>query len=324
MKLIALFCLVATAAFAATEENLDKTFTATPGGQLVVKVDFGSIDVRPGDADKVVVNVWRKVTRKSEAEEQEYLREGPVNFIQEGNTITVESKRKAGKRSVWSWGFGQRTEGKYTVRVPAHFSVRLNTSGGGISVKELEGAVEANTSGGGLSFAQIRGPLKGDTSGGGIEVADSEGKIEVNTSGGGITVKGGGGSLKADTSGGAITVKRFAGPARVGTSGGGITIEDVAGEVCGDTSGGPIHAVLPAPVPGHVELSTSGGGVTVRVPESAAFQLDAETSGGGTSCELPITIEGKKEHDRLKGTVNGGETLVRLRSSGGGIQVKKL
>jgi DUF4097 and DUF4098 domain-containing protein YvlB len=110
----------------------------------------------------------------------------------------------------------------------------------------------------------------------------------------------------------------------VHTSGGGITVEQVAGKLDGSTSGGSVSAVLPSPLADDVRLSTSGGGVTVRVPESAAFNLDAETSAGRASSELPVTVVGKVEHSRLKGAVNGGGKAVVLRSSAGGIHVKKL
>ena len=323
MKLTTLLWLIpSVACVAATEEQLNKTFAVQPGGKLVVNVDFGEITVTTNTAIEVFVDVWREVTRKSKAAEEAFLKDCPVTFTQNGNTVTVEARRKT--KVHWNWGFNTRTEGKYTVRVPAKFDVQLNTAGGGISVADVEGEVNADTSGGGLQFKRVRGPIKGDTSGGGIDVADCEGTIKVDTSGGGITVKGGGGTLVGDTSGGGVTVKNFAGPARVGTSGGGITVENVGGTVEGHTSGGPINATLPAPVPGTVKLSTSGGGVTVRVPEKASFLLDAETSGGSVSSELPVTIQGKLQHGRLKGTVNGGETVVHLRSSGGGIHVKKL
>lgn len=323
MKLTALIWLAASvAAIAATEEQLNKTFAVQPGGKVIVDVDFGSIEVTAGSANEVTADVWRKVTRKSQKEEEAFLKDCPVTFTQDGNTVTIRSHRKSSTR--WTWGFNNRTEGKYTLRVPTQFIAHLNTAGGGISVADLNGEVFAGTSGGGLRFTRVRGPLTGETSGGGIDVTDCEGKIKINTSGGGISVSGGGGSLDGDTSGGGVSVKNFAGPAHVGTSGGGITIVNVAGRVDGDTSGGPINVTLPAPVPGPVKLSTSGGGVTVRVPENAGFLLDAETSGGSVSCDLPITIEGKKEHSRMKGVVNGGETLVHLRSSGGGIHVKRL
>lgn len=323
MKPTALLCLIASfTALAATEEQLNKRFPIEPGGKLVVDVDFGSIAVTTAETDEVAVDVWRKVSRKSKADEEAFLRDRPVTFTKEGNTVTVRShcKTKIGL----SWSGWSRTEGKYTITVPAHFNAQLKTSGGGIDVSDLTGDVKAHTSGGGLHFARLHGPVDGDTSGGSIHVADCEGTLKVHTSGGGIDVAGGAGSLDGDTSGGSVKVKDFRGPARVHTSGGGITVENIAGKLDGSTSGGSVSAVLPSPLPDDVRLSTSGGGVTVRVPESAAFDLDAQTSAGGASSDLPVTVVGKTEHGRLKGAVNGGGKAVVLRSSAGSIHVRKL
>ena len=233
MKLTTLFLLLASgAAFAATEENINKTFPALPGGKLVVHVDFGSIDVSTNSrGGEVIADVWRNVTRKSKNDEELFLRENPVVFQHEGNTITIRSQSKEKKR--WFSGWRNRIEAKYTIRVPAQFTAKLDTSGG-------------------------------------------------------------------------------------------VTINSVRGKVKGETSGGSINVVLLSPVPGDIWLSTSGGGVTVNVPGDAAFNLNAETSGGGVSCELPVTIEGKKERNELKGAVNGGGPTLRLESSGGGIHVNKL
>jgi DUF4097 and DUF4098 domain-containing protein YvlB len=324
MKLtLFLLALTSCAALAVTEEQTNQTFRVTPGGTLIVDVDFGSIDVATNATDAVAVSVWRKVTRGSAAEEQQFLSDNPVVFVQEGNTVTVRSHAKVREMFHWFSGFRNRSEATYTVQVPARFDARLNTAGGGIAARDVTGEVKANTSGGGLRFERLHGPLNGDTSGGGIRVTDCEGPIKIHTSGGGIEVAGGSGSLDGDTSGGSVTVETFRGSVSVGTSGGGITIENVAGRVRGDTSGGSIHAALLSPVPGEVSLSTSGGGVTVRVPADAAFNLDAETSGGGVHCDLPVTVQGKLEHNRIKGTVNGGGPVVRLETSGGGIQVQK-
>lgn len=312
------------AAFAATEETLNKTFTATAGGTLVVDVQFGSIDVTTNSTDEIAVDVWRKVTRKNKAEEAEYLNDYPVEFVQDNNTLTVRCKKSNTKNSWSIWGNGNRNEAKYTLRVPAKFNTKLNTSGGGISVTDLTGEVKAGTSGGGLKFARIHGPLNGNTSGGSIRVSDSEGEIQIGTSGGGIEVAGGSGSLKGKTSGGSVTVKAFSGPISVSTSGGGITIENATSKVEGSTSGGSINATLGSSLKEDIKLSTSGGGVTVKVAEGAAFNLDASTSGGGVTCDLPVTVQGKMERSRLKGPVNGGGPMVSLHTSGGGIHVKKL
>lgn len=324
MKRTALIlALSSCVALADTEETLNKVVPTSLGGALVVEVNFGSIEVTTNSTSEVSVEVWRKVTRKNKAEEAEYFRDHPVEVRQEGNTITVRCLRS--DKRTWSlWGNRNRNEAKYTIRVPAQFNARLNTAGGPISVSDLTGEVKASTSGGALKFTRIQGPLDGNTSGGAIRVADSTGAIKVGTSGGGIEVTGGGGSLKGNTSGGRIGVNGFAGPISVSTSGGGITIEKATAKVEGNTSGGGINVTLAAPIIDEIKLSTSGGGVTLKVADGSAFNLDASTSGGGVTCDLPVTVQGKLERNRLKGPVNGGGPVVHLRTSGGGIHVKNL
>lgn len=327
MKLSSILLLASCVVAAAeTEEQINKRFTVEPGGNLVVDVDFGAVEVSANGTREVTVDVVRKISRRSKAAEQEFLRERPVTFEQDGNTIIIRSRAKAkiGGWRGWLGGF-QRTEGKYAITVPKQFNAHLKTSGGGIGVSDLTGEVKAGTSGGRLTFARLRGPLDGGTSGGGIRVDDCQGTIKVNTSGGGIDLSGGAGSFDGATSGGSVSVKDFDGPVRVRTSGGGINIENVTGKVYGSTSGGSISARFDSILDDEVKLETSGGGVTARIPGDSAFDLDAATSGGGVSSDFSVTgATGKPRRDRLKGAINGGGKPVVLRSSGGSIHVKKM
>jgi hypothetical protein len=321
----ALSVLAAGSALAATEEQIHTNFTAAAGGSIVVDVDFGSIEVTTNAAPVVSVDVWRKITRKTQAKEKQFLADNPVTFTQEQNTVTIRSKHREGMTG-WLESFSgrrNRNEAKYVLHVPPQFNARLGTSGGGIVVSDLAGKINADTSGGALWFARVQGPLQGDTSGGGIQVSECEGTISMNTSGGGIDVSSGAGSFKGETSGGPIAVRAFKGPVAVDTSGGGITVENVTGKVLGSTSGGSIEAVLPLPVAQDVRLTTSGGGITVRVPPTAAFNLDAETTGGSVRCELAVTVQGTVKLDRLKGPVNGGGPTIYLETSGGDVRVQK-
>jgi DUF4097 and DUF4098 domain-containing protein YvlB len=286
-----------------------------------VDVDLGSIEVNATDASEVVVDVLRKVTRGDKADEEEFLRERPVTFSQEGDTITVQSRGKT--RSNWSWSGRQRTEASYRISVPARFNTQLKTSGGSIAVNGLTGEVKAGTSGGGLKFTRLHGPLDGGTSGGSIRIDDCEGTLKVKTSGGKIEVSGGSGSLDSQTSGGSIKVKEFRGPVQAKTSGGGVAIENAVGNLEGSTSGGSISATFASP-PEEVTLKTSGGGITLRVPAESAFDLDASTSGGSVKSELPVATDNKPVRGHLKGPVNGGGKPVVLRTSGGSIRVQKL
>jgi len=78
LLLWAAFCC---AALAATEEQLNRHFAVQPGGKVVVDVDFGSINISTNAGNEVVVDVWRKIGRKSKAAEEEYLKANPVEFV---------------------------------------------------------------------------------------------------------------------------------------------------------------------------------------------------------------------------------------------------
>ncbi|MBL9173591.1 MAG: DUF4097 family beta strand repeat protein [Verrucomicrobiales bacterium] len=285
--LVPLCVLVAglAAARAETVENLEKSFSVKQGGQLVVDVDFGAIEIASQATDEVSIHVTRSVSRGAKADEEAFLKDRPVTISQDGDTVTIRSK--AASKDSWSWKGRQRIEGRYVIAVPAKFNAQARTAGGAIAVREVDG------------------------------------EVKVNTSGGDIHVDGGGGSLNGNTSGGSVSVKSFRGPVTVNTSGGGVRIEGVAGPIHGSTSGGSVLASLPS-ISDSVKLTTSGGDVTLRVPADAAFDLDAATSGGSAGSDLPVTISGKKSDSRLKGPVNGGGKPVVLRSSGGDVWVKKI
>jgi len=170
------------------------------------------------------VDVWRKVKRRKEADEEALLKESAVQFTQEGATLTVRSHRE--KRSNWSsfWSGATTTEGRYTITVPVQFNAQLKTGGGAITVIDLTGEVKAHTGGGNLTLARVHGPLAADTGGGGINAADCEGAIKLSTGGGGVDVSGGSGSLDLGSGGGGVSAKRFDGPARLHTGGGHLTV----------------------------------------------------------------------------------------------------
>ena len=305
-------------ALAVTEENISREFPAVQGGGLIVDVNFGSVEVLTNGNDKVQVEVWRKVVRKKKALEEEYLKSNPVVIQVEGDKVVVRAQST--ERDMWSGK--NRNEARYKVFVPAQYAADVKTSGGSINVSGLAAQIQARTSGGSLKFAGIKGDLNGHTSGGSIYAGDCVGHIDLHTSGGSIQIIQGNGELAAKTAGGSITVREFKGPVAVRTSGGSIHIEEVTGAVEASTSGGSVRASL-TEIPAHVKLSTSGGGVAVALPAGASFELDAETGAGGVRTDFPVTVVGKVEDGRLKGSVGQGGPLVHLRTSAGSIEIKK-
>lgn len=294
----------ATAAHAAIERNVEKTFTVSGAGTIHLTTDGGGIKVTPGADGTVKIIAHEKIRADSDAEADDLLKDLELTFDQSGNEVSARAKYNKAF-SGFHFGSWPPVQVSFEAIVPASYATDLHTSGGGIHVGDLAGTVFARTSGGGITLGKMGG------------------KVDVHTSGGGITLAEAHGSAKLDTSGGSITVGRVAGPAELSTSGGGIHIDSVEESVRAHTSGGSVHAGIVGPLKGDCELSSSGGGIHVTVDKTAAFHLDAATSGGGVHADgLTITLKGG-DHGRshLKGDVNGGGPELKLRTSGGSIDV---
>jgi hypothetical protein len=113
------------------------------------------------------------------------------------------------------------------------------------------------------------------------------------------------------------------GPSDLRTSGGDIKVDSVENTLKAETSGGDVKAGFEGGLKGDCVLSTSGGQVKASVGKDVAFHLDASTSGGQVDAAgLTITIDhGGMGRSSLAGLVNGGGPVLKLRSSGGDIEV---
>ena len=188
------------------------------------------------------------------------------------------------KRGTGGWfNWDGRHGVQIEVHAPRQADVDLDSSGGGLRVSRLDGDVRLRSSGGGLRVADVRGAVDGESSGGSITVHRVEG------------------DLRLDTSGGGVEVVEVIGNVEAGSSGGSISVENVAGDV---------------------DVSTSGGGVRVSLLPTARVTVDAASSGGSVTCDLPVMVRGKVSRSSLRGEINGGGHLYRLRSSGGGIRIR--
>lgn len=146
--------------------------------------------------------------------------------------------------------------------------------------------------------------------------------VDLDTSGGAIRVEGPRTSaVTADTSGGSINVDGSTGPIDVDTSGGAITIGRALDELRANTSGGSINVGYVGPAVRAVDLDTSGGGIRVGVDPQASLKVSADTSGGGVSADGLNFTDQTRERNRITGTINGGQGVLRAHTSGGSIRI---
>ncbi|HXK60211.1 MAG TPA: hypothetical protein PLP42_10000 [Acidobacteriota bacterium] len=317
--LLSAACGLESIAWQGIEDPVDRTFEVSPGGQLTVESDLGSIEVRTWNENRVDVHIMRAANTSDPARANEILKDIQIDMNQSANSVDVRVRTPGG----W-WNRGRNMRLEFQITVPQSFNVDLRTSGGGITVTDLEGKVNSRTSGGGLHFGRIQGPVFGRTSGGGIELQACTGTVDVETSGGGIQIGDVDGDVTAMTSGGPITIQRARGNVKAGTSGGGIRVDEVQGMLDASTSGGGITATISEQPQGDCRLETSGGSIKVRLAENVAVDLDAKTSGGRVRTDFPVTSPVEIKKDSIRGPLNGGGPALILRTSGGGIEVDRM
>jgi hypothetical protein len=277
------------------DRHIEKSFPVRGGGNLVLDTDAGDVDVETWDREEVLVKVDIAGTDRRAGKFD-------VKFSSEGDRVTIIGK--SSDNSFFKWDVGD-LDISYHVTVPKKFTVKANTSGGNMSLRNLEGDVRFETSGGNLSVEGV------------------DGTVNMNTSGGNIHVRTIKGAVKGETSGGGVRADDVTGDVNVQTSGGDIDLSSIDGSVHAETSGGGITLKLNGENKG-IDVHSSGGDINIYVNESIAANLEASTSGGKVRCELPITVKGDMSDEELRGKINGGGNVVRAETSGGDVKIRMM
>jgi len=129
-------------------------------------------------------------------------------------------------------------------------------------------------------------------------------------------------ALDLETVNGAIRVQDVTGAHEFETTNGRIELARCAGSVEASTTNGGIQAELTTVAKGQpLRFETTNGRIDVTVPQSLAVDVDAATTNGAIKSDLPIATT-RIERNSLKGTINGGGTQLRMRTTNGAISIR--
>ena len=284
----------------ALSDRIEQTYAAADNGQLIVDVKDGHVDIEATDANEVAIEVIREAKGISSGQERELLERHRVEISQEGNTVRIKARMEGN-----NWNLGvQRFSAHYRIRVPRDFDIDTQTSDGNIDQRGVEGRLKLRTSDGDVKLAGLRGDTDAQTSDGNIEFIDGYGETTLKTSDGNIRIAG------------------FKGAASTRTSDGNITVVDHEGQLDARTSDGSIDITFASqPADGGL-ISTSDGNITLRLQEGTAVDLDCRVTDGHIDSDFAIL--GQIKRNVLRGQVNGGGPALKLRTSDGNINLKKI
>ena len=265
MKLIpflALFVLFATISVA---NEIHQEFQVQPGKKL-------NIDLKTGG--KIRIEGWNKSAVSVDA-----LIDGPdrdqcdVQVKQTEQGIDIRS-RYIGRDKHYE------TDGSFEIRVPSRFNIEIESMGGGVTIRNVEGEFEGSTMGGGLDLSGLKGKISLSTMGGRINLTRSHLDGEVSTMGGEVLIEEVTGNVQGSTMGGKVIHKKGSssgagsGEIEMSSMGGALSIDEAPAGAQLSTMGGDIRV---GSAKDHVQAKTMGGDIRI---DSIDGWVRAETMGG--------------------------------------------
>jgi hypothetical protein len=268
-QLITVIVLLPILVFA--QNIITKEIETEPGGKLDIELTTGG-DIEVTGWDKNLISIVAHISGNKE--------DYNINVDKRSSEIKVEISYE---------GRNNRDSGvSVNIQVPKKYNLELETMGGEILLKEIEGSFSGETMGGEIELYHLKGEVDLTTMGGEIKVEDCDLDGQVKTMGGEISLRDVIGDLDASTMGGEVSyrnVKRRddrkdAREVKISTMGGEIEVDDA---------------------PGGANVSTMGGEIRIR---SAKKYVKAKTMGG----EIKIDeIDGG-----VKATTMGGDVQVTM------------
>lgn len=266
----------------------EKSISTEPGKELVTSLIAGSIEITTGSSNEVNIKVYGN----DEAEEK-------IIFTAEQTStgVKVEGKQKDKKNL-------KNLTIRVEISVPSNYDLKLYSSGGNLSVKNISGKIETNTSGGNIKIDDTKGNLEAYTAGGNVIISSSIGDIKVSTSGGKISINGFEGNIDASTAGGDIILDGKNGKIDASTAGGSIKL-DYAGKNFG------------------IDLSTLGGNITASLPSDFDADADIGTLAGKITCDFAKVNKENHVSSFIRAKFNNGGETFKCTTSAGNITVTK-
>ena len=199
--LVLLLMVFASAAVeaATVRDRFEQSWTVTEGGRLDLSNENGSVEIQSWDRSEVRVRAEIRLKAASSRAAEEAMEEFRVRASQEGNVITVSSRKPRGADGFLSWLAGKQIEVDvdYEIMVPQRFDIDVETVNGSIEAKSLAGVLELDSVNGRIAVRNARGSVSADTVNGSIEVelvdVANAGGMTFGTTNGSVTL-----SLPAD------------------------------------------------------------------------------------------------------------------------------
>jgi DUF4097 and DUF4098 domain-containing protein YvlB len=269
LTITASFCLAQQGSIQKEGNAWSNTISGSLAGarNVRIQVEAGEVQVEGGQAPGITYTVNNKSYESSEEHARHQLESYRVNAYTRGDTAWIVGE--------WQGGRPHKFSSNVKIMVPRSIElVKVETGGGAISVKGINGRVEGQSAGGGVLLNDVAGPVSVETAGGQIQVGDAGSEVRVRTGGGNIRIGSAKGKVVAETGGGNVVLASCLQGAWLQTGAGMVKVEKCVGEVKAETGGGNIEL---GEISGDAKINTGGG--TIKLISSTG-QVKADSGGG--------------------------------------------
>lgn len=152
-----------------------------------------------------------------------------------------------------------------------------------------------------------------------------EGKVNLRTGDGRIELTGLKGEMDLHSGDGSETLDGVDGNLRASTGDGHIRASGRFDELDLKTGDGRVEVSAKAgsSLASGWRLETGDGSVTLEVPSELSADVDLHTSDGHIDLDMPVTTTGKLHENEVHGKLNGGGSLLTIRTGDGSIHLRK-
>lgn len=326
-----------------------------PDSAIEVINRYGSVEISPGDVDRIVVDVAKTVMARTQEDADVLSKQLNYSIVEEGKNYRVISNFNRDENRIR----GRRLRTSLTIRVPKRARLTLDNRNGDVTVSSLTGEQKLTNAFGRMEVSSISGDIQifnrnGDVSvetiegaatirnefasveakgvKGALDVNHRNGNVEVSDVGGKTTISNAFGSINAkdlrsdvtvDVRNTSVEILRVQGDVSVKNQFQSVTLEDVRGAIDVNNRNGSVELRHAEPPTRNIRVDSQFGDVSVVLPSRSVFSVDARTRWGSVDSDFSeLSRNHDNERESLSGRVGAGGPEIRIENRNGSIHIE--
>ncbi len=325
MKLFSLYFVAAfllpTFLFAKTiDKKISKSFDVEPGMRLLLKHGDGNVSITPWEKNELDIQVVYRATFSGfgRMEPDDFT----VEFEQRRDQITVTGHEP----NVIGFGNHRIKEYSYTIKAPVYLELEIKGIDGNVDIEDWQEKLTLSTIDGNISVNGVLADnVIAESVDGNLELLGIEAELRAETIDGRIMIENSAmPSCRAKSVDGSISISDSRGEFKLNTVDGNIDLNSVeAMSLDAQSDDGSFRADLLETKDMDASVRTGDGSVRMRLERGLSLKLDIRTGDGSIRADLSGLEDVEKDDEMLRGSLNGGQGQLVIRTGDGNVTLSE-